>query len=69
MLIEIPNYFFGTLRYFEQDLKIDVAILLYHRKALTLARAARWLGGHVSFGVSKSACRARIYHQLYDGGF
>jgi predicted HTH domain antitoxin len=42
MLIEIPNYFFGTLRYFEQDLKIDVAILLYHRKALTLARAARW---------------------------
>jgi predicted HTH domain antitoxin len=44
MLIEIPNDFIGTSLYFEQDLKIDVAILPYHRKVLTLARAARWVG-------------------------
>jgi predicted HTH domain antitoxin len=44
MLVEVPNDFIGISDYTEKDLKVDVAVLLYHRKVLTLARAARWVG-------------------------
>ncbi|NUQ26756.1 MAG: UPF0175 family protein [Saprospiraceae bacterium] len=44
MLVEVPNDFIGLSDYSEKDLKVDVAVLLYHRKVLTLARAARWVG-------------------------
>ncbi|MCC6413722.1 MAG: UPF0175 family protein [Saprospiraceae bacterium] len=44
MLVEVPNDIIGISDYSEQDLKVDVAVLLYHRKVLTLARAARWVG-------------------------
>jgi predicted HTH domain antitoxin len=44
MLVEVPNDFIGISDYSEGDLKIDVAVLLYHRKVLTLSRAARWVG-------------------------
>lgn len=30
--------------YSEQDFKVDVAVMLYQRKVLTLARAAHWVG-------------------------
>lgn len=44
MLVELPSDFIGVSDYSEQDLKIDVAVLLYKRKVLTLARAASWVG-------------------------
>ncbi len=44
MLVEVPSELIGVSDYSEQDLKIDVAILLYKRQVLTLARAARWVG-------------------------
>jgi predicted HTH domain antitoxin len=40
----VPSELIGGSDYSEQDLKIDVAILLYKRQVLTLARAARWVG-------------------------
>lgn len=44
MFVELPNDLIGLSAYSEKDLKVDVAVLLYHRKVLTLARAARWVG-------------------------
>ena len=44
MLVEVPSDLISLSGYSEEDLKTDVAILLYKRQALTLARAARWLG-------------------------
>jgi predicted HTH domain antitoxin len=44
MLVEVPSELIGVSDYSEQDLKIDVAILLYKRQVMTLARAARWVG-------------------------
>lgn len=44
MLFEIPHDLIGTSGCSEKDLKVDVALLLYHRKVLTLARAMRWVG-------------------------
>jgi len=44
MLVDVPSEFIGISGYTERDLKIDVAVLLYKRQVLTLARAARWIG-------------------------
>ena len=44
MLVEVPSDFISVSDYSENDLKIDVAVLLYKRQVLTLARAARWVG-------------------------
>jgi predicted HTH domain antitoxin len=44
MLVEVPSDIIGVSGYSEIDLKIDVAVLLYKRQVLTLARAARWVG-------------------------
>jgi len=44
MLVEVPNDFISVSGYSEQDLKVDLAVLLYKRQTVTLARAARWLG-------------------------
>ncbi len=44
MVLELPSDLIFVPPYTEQDLKVDVAVLLYQRKALTLARAARWVG-------------------------
>lgn len=44
MIIELPDDFFAQKLYSEQELRTDVAVLLYQRRLVTLARAARWLG-------------------------
>jgi len=44
MVIELPGDLIFVPAYTEQDLKVDVAVMLYQRKALPLARAARWIG-------------------------
>ena len=44
MLVEIPSELTGVSDYSEHDLNIDVAVLLYKRQVLTLARAAKWVG-------------------------
>lgn len=44
MVLELPSDLIFVPAYTEQDLKVDVAVMLYQRKALTLARAARWIG-------------------------
>lgn len=44
MVLEIPNNFISMPAYSEQDFKVDVAVMLYQRKVLTLARAAHWVG-------------------------
>ncbi len=44
MFVEVPNDIIGVSDYSEKDLKLDVAVLLYYRKVLTLARAANWVG-------------------------
>jgi predicted HTH domain antitoxin len=44
MTIELPNELIGKPAYSEQEFKLDIAITLYQRKVLTLARAARWAG-------------------------
>jgi len=44
MLVEVPSDIIGISGYSEKDLKIDLAVLLYKRQVVTLARAARWVG-------------------------
>ncbi len=44
MVLEIPSDLISLETYSEQDFRVDVAVMLYHRKVLTLARAARWTG-------------------------
>lgn len=44
MFLEVPDEMIGVSDYSERDLKIDVAVLLYKRQVVTLARAARWVG-------------------------
>ena len=44
MLVEVPSDIIGLSDYSEQDLKIDIAVLLYKRQVLTLTRAAHWVG-------------------------
>lgn len=44
MVLELPGDLIFVPAYTEQDLKVDIAVMLYQRKALTLARAARWVG-------------------------
>lgn len=44
MVLELPSDLIFVPAYTEQDLKVDVAVMLYQRKALTLARSARWIG-------------------------
>lgn len=43
MHLDLPNNLISSTAYSEQDLKIDVAVMLYQRKLLTLARAANWV--------------------------
>ncbi len=43
MVLEIPKEMISLPTYSEQDFKIDVAVMLYQRKVLTLARAAHWV--------------------------
>ena len=44
MTLELPDEIFAQKLYSEQDLRMDIAVLLYQRHLITLARAARWLG-------------------------
>lgn len=44
MLLEIPDDILDQKEYTGTDLKLDVAVLLYQKKVITLARAARWVG-------------------------
>ena len=44
MILDIPNDFILLQDYDERALKMDVAVMLYQRKVLTLAKAARWIG-------------------------
>jgi predicted HTH domain antitoxin len=44
MILDVPNEFISITAYTEHDFKVDVAVMLYQRKVVTLARAARWLG-------------------------
>ena len=41
-MLDIP--FKGSPDYSEQDLKIDLALLLYQKRKISLARAAEWCG-------------------------
>ena len=43
MVLELPNNLISTTSYTEKDFKVDVAVMLYQRKVLTLARAAHWV--------------------------
>ena len=43
--IEIPEEFlFSSPPYSVKELKVDLAMLLYKRKRMSLAKAARWCG-------------------------
>ncbi len=43
--IEIPEEFlFSSPPYSVKELKVDLAVLLYKRKRMSLAKAARWCG-------------------------
>jgi predicted HTH domain antitoxin len=44
MVLDVPNDLIAIPAYSEQEFKIDVAVMLYQRQVLTLARAARWVG-------------------------
>jgi predicted HTH domain antitoxin len=44
MAVELPDSYISLPAYTEQDLKTDIAVMLYQRKVLTLARAASWVG-------------------------
>lgn len=44
MVLELPDDLISLTAYTEQDLKVDVAVMLYQRQVLTLARAARCTG-------------------------
>ena len=43
MVLNIPNHLIVNPKYSEEEFRVDVAVMLYQRKVLTLARAARWL--------------------------
>lgn len=44
MTLELPNHILTDSKYQLQDLQIDVALVLYQRQKISLARAARWIG-------------------------
>jgi len=44
MTIELPKNILLDSKYQLQDLQIDVALVLYQRRKISLARAARWVG-------------------------
>lgn len=44
MLLEIPDEILDQKEYSDTELKADIAVLLYQKQVITLARAARWLG-------------------------
>jgi predicted HTH domain antitoxin len=67
MLLDIPNDFISLPAYTEQDFKIDVAVMLYQRKALTLARAARWVGmTHLQFQKALADRNVPINYSIED---
>lgn len=42
VVLDVP--FKGSPDYSEQDLKIDLALLLYQKRKISLAKAAEWCG-------------------------
>ena len=44
MILELPDEIFAHKLYSEQELRADIAVMLYQRRQITLARAARWVG-------------------------
>jgi predicted HTH domain antitoxin len=44
MMIELPGEFRFSSDFSEQELKLEIALLLFRRRSLSLSRAASWVG-------------------------
>jgi predicted HTH domain antitoxin len=44
MMIELPSDFRFSNDFSEQELKLEIALLLFRRRSLSLSRAASWVG-------------------------
>ena len=44
MVLEIPDQILLRSRYSVEELKMDIAVMLYQKQMMSLARAADWLG-------------------------
>jgi Uncharacterised protein family (UPF0175) len=52
MIIELPGDFRFSSDFSEQELKLEIALLLFRRRSLSLSRAASWVGlSEASFQV------------------
>jgi predicted HTH domain antitoxin len=44
MMIELPSEFRFSSDFSEQELRLEIALLLFRRRSLSLSRAASWVG-------------------------
>ncbi|MBX2889625.1 MAG: UPF0175 family protein [Saprospiraceae bacterium] len=44
MVLEIPDRVLSHSKYTVEDFKLDVAVMLYQKQVMSLARAAEWVG-------------------------
>jgi len=64
MVLEIPDRVLSHSKYTVEDFKLDVAVMLYQKQVMSLARAAEWVGlSRVEF---QKALKSRGIHLHYE---
>jgi predicted HTH domain antitoxin len=63
MVLEIPDQILSHSKYTVAEFRLDIAIMLYQKQAISLARAAEWVGfSRLEF---QKELKARAIHLLH----
>lgn len=67
MSVVISNEMLGTTRMTEEEMKLEIAVLLFQKEKLTLAQAARFAGMHrVAFQHLLASRQIPIHYGVDD---
>lgn len=67
MVLEIPDQLLSGASYSAEKFKLDVAVMLYQKEVMSLARAAEWLGiSRIAFQKVLHQSGTYLHYEISD---